>query len=145
MSDTIDDAFERLWEEYTLSDVDESSDSDTEADREATEGEGGAIPVLDSVRDTEGSEGDVDEFNMLTIDMDPTIERAVVLPGYVLPEQDDILNGNANTTAFKKLNLGLFTFNQGSRLRSTKPDSITIITMTLHWHCHCIFCKHSNN
>ena len=78
-----DDAFERLWEEHTLSDVDESSDSDTESDSEATED--GAIPVPDSVRHTEGSEGDVDEFNMLTTDMDAAIERAVALPEYVLP------------------------------------------------------------
>ena len=77
-----DDAFERLWEEHTLSDVDESSDSDTESDSEATED--GAIPVPDSVRHTEGSEGDVDEFNMLTTDMDAAIERAVALPEYVL-------------------------------------------------------------
>ena len=54
------DAFERLWEEHTLSDVDESSDSELESDSEATEG--GAIPVHDRVRDTEGSDGD-DEFN----------------------------------------------------------------------------------
>ena len=70
MSDTIvrllnapiddDDALAWLWEEYMLSDVNESSDSDTESDSKATEG--CAIPVSDSVSDTEGSEGDVDEF-----------------------------------------------------------------------------------
>ena len=32
-----DDASERLWEEHTLSNVNESSDSDTESDSEATE------------------------------------------------------------------------------------------------------------
>ena len=53
--------------------------------------EGGAIPASDSVRDTEGSEGDVDEFKMLTTDMDASIERAVALPEYVMLEQDDIL------------------------------------------------------
>ena len=57
-----DDALAR--EDYTLSHVDESSDTDTESDSEATEG--GTFPWPDSVRDTEGSEGDVDEFNMLT-------------------------------------------------------------------------------
>ncbi|KAI0238436.1 hypothetical protein LSAT2_010849 [Lamellibrachia satsuma] len=79
----------------------ESSDSDTESDSEA-------IPVPDSVRDTEGSEGDVDEFNMLTTDMDAAIERAVAVPEFVLPEQDNILlKGKA--TAFRcgrKLNGG---------------------------------------
>ena len=102
------DAFERLWEEHTLSDVDESSDSDTESDSEATED--GAIPVPDSVRHTEGNEGDVDEFNMLTTDMDAAIERAVALPEYVLPEQDDILKATA--FRFVYTYLGLFTFNQ---------------------------------
>ena len=48
-----DDASERLWEEHTLSDVDESSDSDTESDSEATEGS--AIPVPNSVRDTKAT------------------------------------------------------------------------------------------
>ncbi|KAI0211114.1 hypothetical protein LSAT2_004069, partial [Lamellibrachia satsuma] len=57
--------------------------------------EDGAIPVPDSVRHTEGSEDDVDEFNMLTTDMDAAIERAVALPEYVLPEQDDILKATA--------------------------------------------------
>ena len=68
----------RLWEEYMLSNVDESSDcSDAELDSEVTEA--GVIPVPDSVRDTEGSEGDVNEFNMLKTNMDTAIERAVAL------------------------------------------------------------------
>ena len=74
MSDTIaqllnapiddGDALARLREDYTLSHVDESSDSDTESDSEATKGD--AIPGPDNVHDAEGSEGDIDEFNMLT-------------------------------------------------------------------------------
>ena len=119
-----DDTFERLCEEHTQSDVDESSDSDTESDSDATERS--AIPVPDSVRHTEGSEGDVDEFNMLTTDMDAAIERAVALPEYVLPEQDDILKATA--FRFVYTYLGLFTFNQ------TRFDI-----------CHCLFCKHSSN
>ena len=119
-----DGAFERLSEEYTLSGVDESSDNDTESDCEATEG--GAIPVPDSVRDTEGSEGDVAEFNMLTTDLDVTIERAVALPEYVLPEQDDILKATAFVFVYIQSSLKAL-FNQ------TRFD-----------HCHCIFCKHSN-
>ena len=117
-----DDAFERLWEEHTPSDVDESSDSDTESDSEATEA-GGAIPVHDRVRDTEGSDGNVDEFNMLTTDMDTAIERAVALPEYFLPEQDDILN--ATSFRYVYTHLGLFTFNQAAiKPRSVKQDSI---------------------
>ena len=119
-----DDAFERLWEEHTLSDVDESCDSDTESDSDATEGS--AIPVPDSVHHTEGSEGDVDEFNMLTTDMDAAIKRAVALPEFVLPEQDNILKATAFRFVYTYLRL--FTFNQ------TRFDI-----------CHCIFCKHSNN
>ena len=133
-----DDAFERLWEEYTLSDVDESSNSDTVSDSETTEG--GAIPVPDSVRDTEGSEGDIDEFNMLTPDRDAAIERTVALPEYILSEQDDILKATA--FRFVYIHLGLFTFNQAStRLKPVKAS----FNQTTFDHCHCIFCKHSNN
>ena len=46
-------------------------------DSEATKG--GAIPVPDSVHDTEGSKGNIDEFNMLTTNMDTAIEQAVAL------------------------------------------------------------------
>ena len=81
----------------------------------------------DSVRGTEGNEGDVDQFNMLTTDMDTAIERAVALPEYVLPDQDDILKA----TAFR------FLYIQSSLKAS--------FNQTRFDHCHCIFCKHSNN
>ena len=69
----------------------------------------------DSVRHTEGSEGDVDEFNMLTTDMDAAIERAMALPDYVLPEQDDILKANA--FRFVYTYLGFLTFIQSNQIR----------------------------
>ena len=101
-----------------LSNVDESSDSDTESDSEVTEG--GAIPVPNSVRDTEGSKGDINEFNTLTTDMDAAIERAVALPEYVLLEQDDILKA----TAFR------FVYVQSSLKASFNQTRVS------HDHCH---------
>ena len=39
------------------------------------------ISVPDSIHDNEGSEGDVDEFNMLSTDMDAAIEKKLLLLG----------------------------------------------------------------
>lgn len=87
----VDDesALAQLWEEYTLSHVDESSDSDSESTEEDDASGPGA--------DTEGTDTEVDddEFDMLRSDLDVAIERAVVLPEYVLQEQDDILKAAA--------------------------------------------------
>ena len=65
----------------------------------------------DSVRDTEGSEGDVDEFNMLTTDIDAAIDWVVALPEYVLPEQDDILKSTAFRCVYSQSSLKA-SFNQ---------------------------------
>ncbi|KAI0235352.1 hypothetical protein LSAT2_014185 [Lamellibrachia satsuma] len=100
---------------------------DTESDSEATEG--GAIPVLDSVRDTEDSEGDVDEFNMLTTDMDAATERAVALAEYVLPEQDN----NLKATAFRFVYIYL----GGNGVKAAGNDSTIIntrLTGVLKWY-----------
>ncbi|KAI0237190.1 hypothetical protein LSAT2_012337 [Lamellibrachia satsuma] len=76
------------------------------------------------VRHTEGSEGDVDEFNMLTTDMDAAIERVVALPEFLLPEQDNILKATAFSCVF------------GGKCHRTESKGIrAATTQTLRRHC----------
>ena len=91
--DDDESALAQLWEEYTLSHVDESSDSDSES----TEEDDASGPGAGAGADTEGADTEVDddEFDMLRSDLDVAIERAVALPEYVLQEQDDILKAAA--------------------------------------------------
>lgn len=89
----VDDesALARLWKEYTLSHVEDSSEADSDIDSESIDDAPGAV--------TEGAdielEADGDEFDMLRSDVDVAVERAMALPEYVLQEQEDIVKATA--------------------------------------------------
>ena len=89
-------ALVRLWDEYDLA---KDAESDTYSD--STGGDGAPFPVYGAVMEGLESyvelESDSDEFDMITSDADVAIERAKVLPEYVLQKQDD----NAKATTFR--------------------------------------------
>ena len=65
-----DDALALLWKEYDMSQIEESSDSESESTDEAEGiGEGDVVPGLDSE--------DVEEFDMLRNDVDVARETAM--------------------------------------------------------------------
>ena len=85
-----DAALARLWEDYEFSNVDESDDSDSGSETFADSdmpGTSSDIPATEGVGET--------EFDMLTSDIDVAIERAVALPEFVLPKEDDIVKATA--------------------------------------------------
>ena len=78
-------ALSRLWEDYAMRGIDEDSDGDsqTQSDTDSDSGDDATQAGTDGVQSD-------DEFDMLATDIDVAMERAAILPEYVLEEKDDI-------------------------------------------------------
>ena len=96
------EALSRLWDDFSLSNADDSDDSDADSDsatvtledsEPAVTEAGTSSPGLDNVQEI--GETNDEHFDILRGNVDAALEQVEALPEYVLPEEEDLKKATA--------------------------------------------------